>query len=93
MKIDHILKLARLEIGKDEKRGLEKEFSAILNFVKKIEEIKIAKTKLAVKKRDVRNMMREDREQKIRGREQKIQKLLKLAPEIKGRHVKTKQIL
>ena len=93
MDIDHILKLARLEIEEEEKKDLEKEFSAVLNFVKKIEEIKVAKTKLAGKEKDVRNIMREDKEQKTVDKEKKAQKLLKLAPETNEKYVKTKQIL
>lgn len=65
MKVDHILKLARIEIGKKEKAGLEKEFSAVLNFVKKIEEIKVAETKLAASEEDIKNVMREDQKQKV----------------------------
>lgn len=93
MKVDRILKLARLETGKKEKKNLEKEFSAILDFVKKIEEIKVAKTKLAFREKDIKNIMREDKEQKTGDGKQTAEKLLELAPETKERYVRTKQIL
>jgi len=64
MSIDHILKLARLEISEEEKNNLEKEFSSILNFVKKIEEIKINEKEGHVinNSEGLKNVVREDEE-------------------------------
>ncbi|HRR39522.1 MAG TPA: Asp-tRNA(Asn)/Glu-tRNA(Gln) amidotransferase subunit GatC [Candidatus Paceibacterota bacterium] len=95
MSIDHILKLARLEISEEEKNNLEKEFSSILDFVKKIEEIKINEKEFSVinKSKGIKNVMREDKQEISNSQFIISKKLIASALEKKDRYIKTKQIL
>ncbi|HOK35258.1 MAG TPA: Asp-tRNA(Asn)/Glu-tRNA(Gln) amidotransferase subunit GatC [Candidatus Pacearchaeota archaeon] len=95
MEIDHILKLARLEVSKEEKQHLEKDFSSILEFVKTLDEVKINKEELKKQKGGFKNVMRKD-ETKLKVKNEKLkmsEKLIKSAPETKDGYIKTKQIL
>ncbi len=96
MNIDRILNLARLEIENEEKRGLEKDFSSILEFVKKIENLKVEKVKPMSHPVEIFNQMREDQEYKEEDKNEKLKiakKLINAAPEKKDNCVKVKQIL
>ncbi len=93
IKIEHILKLARLEVSKEEKKKLEKDFSAILDFVQTLEEIKIDSKEFENQKQELQNVLREDT-QKISNSQFLIsKKLIDSAPETKDGYIKTKQIL
>ena len=58
--IDHILKLARIEIPQREKKKLKEEFSSILSFVKKLEEIDVKDARPMNYTVDLENIMRGD---------------------------------
>jgi aspartyl/glutamyl-tRNA(Asn/Gln) amidotransferase C subunit len=90
MKIDHILKLARVEIKGGEKSSIEKDFSSILGFVKKIEKLDTKKTKPMSYPVDIYNAMRED---KIQNKKGSNKKLVDAAPETKDNLIKVKEIL
>jgi len=60
MKIDHILKLSRLKVKGKEKKELEKEFSSILNFVKKLKELEVKNVKPMTYPIELKNILRED---------------------------------
>lgn len=93
MSIDHILKLARLEVSSDEKQKLEKDFSSILDFVKTLEEIKIDKEELKKQKKELQNVTREDEIQHQASNIKHPEKLIELAPETKDGYIKTYNIL
>lgn len=94
MSIDHILKLARIEIGKKEKKDLKKEFSLILNFVNKLKEVDIRNVKPMAYPINLKNVMREDTLPPALPKKEKMgEKLLKLAPKIKNQYIKVKEVL
>lgn len=91
MDIEHITKLARLGLSKEEKKRMEKEFSGILEFVDKLNEIKVEKVDPTAQVTGLENVVREDKG-KVRDRKE-TEKLVKLAPKSKDRYVKVKAIL
>lgn len=92
VKIDHILKLARIEIDEKEKKQIEKDFLAILKFVKEIEKVKAeGNVKPMSYPVEVYNVMREDEVKK--NKKEKDNKLIKLAPDKKDNYIKVKQVL
>ncbi|MDD5551869.1 MAG: Asp-tRNA(Asn)/Glu-tRNA(Gln) amidotransferase subunit GatC [Candidatus Pacebacteria bacterium] len=95
MNIDHILKLARIEIKKEDKKSFEKDFSSILDFVKKIEKLKIKKTDKIYYPAEIYNVMREDKaRQETRNKKQGTKKkLIDAAPDKKENYIKVKEIL
>lgn len=93
MNIDHILKLARIEIKKEEKKSFEKDFSSILDFVKKIEKLKIKEINKIDYPAEIYNVMREDKIEKIKDKEKNAKKLIDTAPDKKENYIKVKEIL
>lgn len=93
MDINHILKLARIEISLEEKKNLEKDLSSILHFVEVLEEVNMLKEKQMINAAVSQNVMREDTEEKMKDRNIIAKKLLELAPRTKNGYVKVKQIL
>jgi len=88
--VQHIAKLARIELSKKEEEKFQKELSSILDFVKKLDEINIVNVKkigqitgLEGVVRDDNNVLKEDFSDKI----------LKQAPSKKGRYIKVPKIL
>lgn len=86
--IDHFLKLSRLEIKKQEKEKLEKDFFSILKFIRKLEEVEIKEIEPIKHSIALKNILREDKEEKFLKRE----KLLDLAPEKKDNYFKVKSV-
>jgi len=88
--VQHIAKLARIELSKKEEEKFQKELSSILDFVKKLDEINIVNVKkigqitgLEGVVRDDNNVLKQDFSDKI----------LKQAPSKKGRYIKVPKIL
>lgn len=86
--IDHFLKLSRLKIEKQEKEKLEKDFFSILKFIRKLEEVEIKEIEPMKHNIALKNILREDKEEKFLKRE----KLLDLAPEKKDDYFKVKSV-
>ena len=89
--VNHISKLARIGLAKDEKKKFEKELSSIFDFFTKLEEIKTDRVEPTAQITGLENVTREDK-----GREKtetETQKLLNLSPQTKNRQVKVKVIL
>lgn len=94
MKIDKVLKLARIEINPEEKEQLEKDFSSILNFIKEIEKVDISRVKAMSYPQEIYNVMREDViDQTIEDKKKTAKKLINLAPEKKDNYLKVKKVL
>ena len=91
MSIEHILKLSRLKLPEKEKEKIEKEFSAVLKFVKKIQDVDVSMVEPLKHIEEIKNIIREDEE--VEKKEEKNQKLVNLAPDKKESYIKTKQIL
>ncbi|PIU42749.1 MAG: hypothetical protein CO034_01175 [Parcubacteria group bacterium CG_4_9_14_0_2_um_filter_35_11] len=92
MKIDHILKLSRLKVKGKEKKELEKEFSSILNFVKKLKELEVKNVKPMTYPIELKNILREDEIFQEKNTSLQSKKLIELAPKTKERSIKVKQV-
>jgi len=92
MKIDYILKLARLKVKGKEKKELEKEFSSILNFVKKLKELEVKNVKPMTYPTELKNILREDEIFQEKNTSLQSKKLIELAPKTKERSIKVKQV-
>ncbi len=91
MDIKHIAKLARLGLTGKERKKFQKELSAILDFVEKLNEVKTEKVEPTAQATGLGNVVRSDKG-RVRSKREG-EKLLKLAPETKGGYVKTETVL
>lgn len=91
MEIDYILKLARLEVGEKEKKELQEDFSSILEFVNKLEEVEVKQQEIPARGGEFRDRMREDKASPKKKR--KDNKLVELAPQEEEGYIRTYQIL
>ena len=85
MDINHIAKLARIGLKKEELKKLEGELSAILSFVEKLKEVNVENIKPMAGGTDLNNVYREDRP-KVRDEKQR-QRILENAPKRKDDYV------
>jgi len=89
--VEHIAKLARLGLTIQEKEKFQKELSSILDYVEQLKEVDIKGVEPFIHLGIKESVLRQDKQ----GTKNKIlsEKLLKLAPVIKERHLKVKSIL
>ncbi|MDD3735503.1 MAG: Asp-tRNA(Asn)/Glu-tRNA(Gln) amidotransferase subunit GatC [Candidatus Pacebacteria bacterium] len=90
MDISHILKLSKLELNKKEKAKMEKEFSNILDFVNKLQEVDIKKEELSEEIKNS-NIFREDEVVQVSEKQKKL--LRDSALNLKDGYFKIKKIL
>lgn len=90
MDISHILKLSKLELNKKEKAKMEKEFSNILDFVNKLQEVDIKKEELSEEIKNS-NIFREDEVVQVSETQKKL--LRDSALNLKDGYFKIKKIL
>jgi len=90
MDISHILKLSKLELNKKEKAKMEKEFSNILDFVNKLQEVDIKKEELSEEIKNS-NIFREDEVVQVSETQKKL--LRNSALNLKDGYFKIKKIL
>lgn len=91
--IEHIAKLARMELTEEEKEKFFKELSSILDYIEQLNKVDTSKVKGLSQVTGLESVMREDKAQKIENRKQKVEKLLKEAPRRKGDYFKVPKIL
>ena len=89
--VNHIAKLARLGLSDKERRKFQKELSAILEFVEKLNKVKTDKVEPTAQVTGLENVSRQDKGRAKSKRER--EKLLELAPETKDDYVKVKAVL
>ena len=90
--IEHIAKLARVELTEKEKKKFGKELSLILAYVEKLKKVNTSKIKDMVQATGLENVMRED--EKIKSQKLKVQNnLLEQAPKRKGDYFQVPKIL
>ncbi|PIR71871.1 MAG: Asp-tRNA(Asn)/Glu-tRNA(Gln) amidotransferase GatCAB subunit C [Candidatus Nealsonbacteria bacterium CG_4_10_14_0_2_um_filter_37_10] len=89
--VKHIAKLARLGLSSKEIEKMKEELSKILDYIEKLKEVDISKTKPTSHSIKVENIMRIDQaeEKKLETRK----KLIEMAPEKKEGYLKVKPIL
>ncbi len=89
--IEHLAKLARIELTENEKQSYLKEIEAILNYVDQIKEIVKLSSSSSYKVGDLRNVMREDSVQNESGSNTEI--ITREFPRKEGDRLKVKKIL
>ena len=89
--VQHVAQLARLGLSEKEVVKMQKELSAILDYIEKLKEVDVSGVDFFVSSGNLRNVMRQDKENKKP--KIKNKKLLDLAPEEKGGYLKVKQVL
>lgn len=89
--VQHVAKLARLNMTGKEEEKFAKELSLILNYVEKLKEVKVDKVEPTSHPFEVENVMRKDVSQKPE--KEVTQKLIEAAPAKKKNHIKVKTIL
>jgi len=89
--VEHIAKLARLGLSKQEKEKFQKDFESILGFIEKLNEVNTEKIEPTAHVTELENIMREDKGRTTS--EVERNKLLESAPEIKQEYVKVKAVL
>ena len=90
--VDHIAKLARLGLSKEEKIKYSKELSGILDYIKKLNEVDTKNIDPTAQVTGLENIFRKD-ENPHKVDVEKIKKMIGQAPEREGNFVKTKPIL
>jgi aspartyl-tRNA(Asn)/glutamyl-tRNA(Gln) amidotransferase subunit C len=88
-KVEHIAKLARIELSDEEKEKYSQELTTILNFVEKLKEVKTDNVEPTYQVSRVINSLRDDEVIKSNREE----KLIKAAPGNNGKYVKVKAVL
>lgn len=89
--VEHIASLARIELSDKEEKKFEKELSAILKFVEKLNEVDTAGVEPMTGGTNLQNVTRED-EQIDKSLEDKSKVLVEVAPEEKDGWVKVKTV-
>ena len=89
--LGHIAKLARIELGEEEKTKFEKDLSAILEFVEKLSEVDTTNVEPMTGGTILENVMRADA-QVDKSLEGKSAELIDAAPERKGGYIKVKAV-
>ena len=91
--VKHIAKLARLGLGKDEEKKFEKELSAILDFVEKLNEADTGSIEPTAHITGIENVLRDDATNELCRDESAKRKILENAPAKEGRYFKVKRVL
>lgn len=89
--VKHIAKLARLGLTEKEIEKMRKGLSSIFNYFNKLKEVDVSKVKRTSHTILVENILREDQVKKFSP--ETADKLIKAAPDKKGRHIKVKAVL
>ena len=87
--IEHLAKLARLELTEDEKKLYSEQLSSVLDYFNKLEEVNTEKIKITSQVTGLENITREDKVVES-GTEKE---LIKEAPDQEDGQIKTKAVL
>jgi len=90
--IEHIARLARLELSGEEKKKFQKDLGAILEFVEKLKKVDVAGVEPTTAGAEAANVMRTD-ELRMKQNPEIVEAMLKQTPDRKGNLVKVKSIL
>lgn len=91
MEIAYILKLARLEVREKEKKELQEDFSSILEFVNKLEEVEVKQQEIPTRGEEFQDRMRKDKASPKKKRRDK--ELVDLVSQEEEGYIRTYQIL
>lgn len=91
--VQHIAKLARLDLTEKEIDKFQKDLSSILNYIEKLKEVDVQDTPPMSHSVKVEDVMRKD-EMRLNGASAaEAEKLLDLMPETKDNYLKVKSII
>lgn len=88
--VEHIAKLAKLGLDKEEEKKMAKELSLILDYFKKLKKVDVSNIEPTSHNVNVKNVKRED--ESSNPSPEKSDKLLEKAPNRKGRYVKVRAV-
>lgn len=95
--VEHMAKLARIELTKEEKEKFTKELSSILNYVDKLNKVDTSKMEILGQITGLENVMREDepvkKPQQLRDKQETRDKILKESPNKTGDYIKVSKVL
>lgn len=89
--IEHIAKLARLELTTEELEKYGQQLSAVLGYIDQLQEIDVTGVEPTAQVTGLVNVLREDIAKPWD--EEEIKSALALAPELDGRSIKVKRVL
>ncbi|MBI4709468.1 MAG: Asp-tRNA(Asn)/Glu-tRNA(Gln) amidotransferase subunit GatC [Candidatus Portnoybacteria bacterium] len=93
MDVNHIAKLARLGLSEDEEQKFEKELSAILDFVGKLNEAKTDDIEPIAQITGLSDVVRKDETNDLSADTQVKEGILNNAPQREGRFFKVRRVL
>ena len=88
--VQHIAKLARIELSQEEIEKFQKDLSEILDYFDTLKSAKTSDVESTIYSLPIQNVMREDMPQKQSL--QVVQKLIEMAPETERGFVKVKEV-
>jgi len=89
--IEHIAKLARLDLSEEEKKNYQDQLSAVFEYIDQLQEVNTDKVEPTAQVSGLENALRED---KVKGvGEEVINNSLQQAPEIEDNQIKVKRVL
>jgi len=89
--IEHIAKLARLELSEEELEKYGKQLSAVLDYVNQLSEVKVAGVEPTAQVTGLQNIFRRD--EILNCEEDIIKEAIKQAPGIEDGQIKVKRVL
>ncbi len=89
--VEHIAKLARLELNEDEKEKFSKQLSSILDYVKKLEEVNTDNIEITAQVTGLLNVFEDDKIREIS--EERKEKIINNAPKHENNMFKVKRIM
>lgn len=91
--VEHIARLARIELTEKEKEKFQKELSSILGYVEKLSKVNTKNVGPIGQVTGLENVMREDRFKKDDKRSATRDKLIREAPKRKRNYIKVPKVL
>lgn len=89
--IQHIAKLARLELTEEELNKYGKQLSGILNYIDQLQEVDVAGVEPTAQVTGLENVLRDD--EVCEWNKDEVEIALKDAPELEGRQIKVKRVI
>jgi aspartyl-tRNA(Asn)/glutamyl-tRNA(Gln) amidotransferase subunit C len=88
--VKHVALLARLGLADEEIKKMERDMSAILDYIEKLKEVDISKVNIDEAGKGHRNVMRKD--EPMPAPEERVKRLIESMPEQKNGYLKVKQV-
>ncbi|TSC56525.1 MAG: aspartyl-tRNA(Asn)/glutamyl-tRNA (Gln) amidotransferase subunit C [Parcubacteria group bacterium Greene0714_21] len=89
--VQHIAKLARIELADEELKKFQKDFSQILEFFETLKDVDVSDEKSTAYSIALNNVTRDDISR--REKPEVVEKLIRMTPQIEGNYVKVPKVL